>query len=130
MPQAKRLNHIQIVVGDLERSVDFYSSVFGLEEESRDLEDDGSILAFLRTTDGRDVLTLQAKPGLTPVHGTGMDHFGFWVPDALEETLDAATRHGGEVLGRASWNPTRFAYVRDPDGYVVEINALPDDDQA
>jgi catechol 2,3-dioxygenase-like lactoylglutathione lyase family enzyme len=129
MPQAKRLNHVQIVVGDLARSGAFYTGVFGLEEESRDQEEDGSTLVFLRTSDGFDVITLQAKLGLTPIRGTGVDHFGFWVPDAMEETLEAVTRHGGEVLGRASWNPGRFAYVRDPDGYVVEINALPDDGQ-
>lgn len=130
MPPAKRLNHLQIVVLDLQRSVDFYTGVFGLEEESRDLEEDGSTLVFLRTQDGSDVLTLQARPGHAPVQAVGVDHFGFWVPDALDETLDAATRHGGEVLGRAGWNPSRFAYVRDPDGYVVEINALPEDAQA
>lgn len=125
MPRATRLNHVQIAVSDLQRSIDFYTGVFGLTEESRDLEEDGSTLAFLRTEDGSDVLTLQAKPGNASIVIRGVDHFGFWVPGALEEALDVAEAHGGEVIGRAAWNPGAFAYVRDPDGYTVEINGLP-----
>jgi len=122
MPTAKRLNHVHIVVADGERAIRFYTSVFGLTHDYDDQED-GETLHFLHPTDGA-TLTLNESTRDQPAAGD-LRHFGFVVPeDALDETIAAVQEHGGEFLGYAEWDEERrHIYVRDPDGYTVEVRA-------
>ncbi|HEV7768558.1 MAG TPA: VOC family protein [Thermoanaerobaculia bacterium] len=86
------LTHISLAVRDPDRSLDFYSSVFGAEEYYRD---DASI---------------QAK-------GPGMHNI-----IAFERDAKHAGRGGGTLLRRGQFAPGfPFAYVADPDGYEIEI---------
>lgn len=124
MPKATRLSHVHLKVSDLERSIRFYESAFGLKHEYSD-EMDGVVLAFLVVAGSKDVLTLQGGGGGPAGEMGGFEHFGFQVPAQLEDTIAAVGQHGGAFVEYAGWEPEHVAYVRDPDGYVIEIDARP-----
>ena len=122
MIQTRGLTHIHLVVRDLERSLRFYQSVFGMEERFRA----GPKMVFLNTPGSEDVITLNEDPTearLAGVNG-GVAHFGFCLADPLE--LDAAIAEveagGGKLIRRGEHTQGQaFAYVEDPDGYVIEL---------
>ncbi len=112
------LNHIQIVVSNLERSLAFYTGLLGMHELFRE----GS-LVFLQSAEGKDVITLRHAQG--PVVGAagGMQHFGFAVRhEDHAAAVEEARRFGAEVLdvGQHGDN-SLYAYIKDPDGYIIEI---------
>lgn len=124
MIRTKGLTHIQLVVRDLERSLGFYTRVFGLQERFRE----GDHMVFLNTPASQDLITLNQSSraaGLAGDNG-GIDHFGFQLTDGSD--LDAAIAEveaaGGKLINRGEHAPgARFAYIRDPDGYVIELMA-------
>ncbi len=122
MIRTQGLTHIHLVVRDLDRSLRFYQGVFGMQEQFRD----GPSMVFLNTPGSGDLITLNADPDEAReagVHG-GIAHFGFRLAEGA--TLDAAIgeveRAGGKLLRRGEHAPgVPFAYVADPDGYVIEL---------
>lgn len=114
------LTHLHLLVSDLERSLRFYREVFGLEERFRD----GPKMVFLRTPGCRDTITLnEVADGRAGKLG-GIDHFGFRLrpPKDLDSAIAEIERHGGKLVQRGT-HPSgeAFAYVSDPDGYVIEL---------
>jgi len=122
MIRTQGLTHIHLVVRDLERSLRFYRSVFGMEERFRD----GPRMVFLNTPGSRDLVTLNEDPAearLAGVNG-GVAHFGFRLADPadLDGAIAAVEAAGGKLLQRGEHGPgIPFAYVADPDGYVIEL---------
>jgi catechol 2,3-dioxygenase-like lactoylglutathione lyase family enzyme len=112
------LAHLALLVADPDRSAAFYARVFGAREYFRG-EDEvqtkgpgATILAFRRSRSG-DV-----------GRSAGIEHFGFRLTDPRD--LDAAVAEveaaGGTVVERGRFTPSEpYAFVRDPDGYLVEI---------
>ena len=122
MIQTQGLTHIHLVVRDLERSLRFYQGVFGMEECFRD----GPKMVFLNTPGSEDLITLNEDPAEAQLAGVngGVAHFGFCLTDSAE--LDAAVAEveaaGGKLIRRGEHAPgVLFAYVEDPDGYVIEL---------
>lgn len=121
--ETRGIRHIHLLVADQERSVAFYRSVFGMEVGFRD----GDIV-FLHSPDGRDDLALhravtddeRARVG----HTGGCEHFGITVADRsqLGVCIDLVVAAGGTLVDRGEHAPgVPYAYVADPDGYVIEI---------
>jgi catechol 2,3-dioxygenase-like lactoylglutathione lyase family enzyme len=109
------------MVRDLERSVRFYKDVFGMQERSR-----YSDMVFLNTPGSKDSITLneERKNVRNVGQGGGIAHFGFRLADKSQ--IDAAIadieRAGGNLLSRGEHAPgVVYAYVADPDGYVIEL---------
>ena len=112
------LSHISLSVADMERSLKFYSEVFGVREYYRDAtsvqaQGPGShdVIAFEQDRAGA------GRPG-------GIGHFGFRLlkPDDIDLAVDEALRAGGRLLRRGEFAPGfPFAFIADPDGYEVEI---------
>jgi catechol 2,3-dioxygenase-like lactoylglutathione lyase family enzyme len=122
MIQTEGLTHIHLLVRDLERSLNFYKHVFGLEEQFWD----GPSMVFLRTPGRRDTITLKHEPGEQALTGVcaGIAHFGFRLVDrgSLEAAISEVVSAGGKLVERGV-HPSKqpFAYVTDPDGYVIEL---------
>ncbi|HZR80068.1 MAG TPA: VOC family protein [Candidatus Binatia bacterium] len=122
MVRTHGLTHIHLVVRDLGRSLRFYQQVFGMRELFRD----GPTMVFLNTPGSRDLITLNEDPeqsGVAGVHA-GVGHFGFRLNDDAD--IDAAIAEvesaGGKLIRRGEHGPGQpFAYVEDPDGYVIEL---------
>jgi catechol 2,3-dioxygenase-like lactoylglutathione lyase family enzyme len=122
MIRTRGLTHIHLVVRELERSLRFYKSVFGMQERFRD----GPKLVFLNTPGSVDLITLNEDPAEARLAGVnaGVAHFGFRLTNAAD--LDAAIAEveaaGGRLIRRGEHSPgVPFAYVEDPDGYVIEL---------
>jgi len=121
MIETAGLTHIHLAVRDLERAVRFYGAVFGMKD--LDLGEDGMV--FLRTPGASDTITLRlAAPGEVTGSAGGLDHFGFRLkdPSSLEEAVRQVVAAGGQLVERGEHAPgVAFAYVADPDGYVIEL---------
>ena len=122
MIQTRGLTHIHLVVSDLKRSLRFYQSVFGMEERFRD----GPGMVFLNTPGSEDLITLNQDPDEARVAGVngGVAHFGFRRsdPSDLDSAISEVEAAGGKLVRRGEHAPgVPFAYVADPDGYVIEL---------
>lgn len=118
MVETYGLTHVALAVSDPAESARFYSDVFGCVVS---FEDESKI--ELQTPGHHDVIALErASDGVGSRGGIG--HFGFRLvrPDDIDEAVDAVVRAGGKVQKRGEFAPGYpFAFVRDLDGYTVEI---------
>lgn len=85
-------------------------------------EDD---LVFLRTPGSNDTITLDPydDEGLGGKSG-GIEHFGFRLKEgvSIDDAVAAIEAAGGTLVRRGEHAPgVPFAYLRDPDGYVIEL---------
>jgi catechol 2,3-dioxygenase-like lactoylglutathione lyase family enzyme len=117
------IRHIHLLVADHARSVAFYRHVFGMEVGFRD----GDIV-FLHSPNHRDDLALhlavtdddKARVGTQG----GYEHFGITVKDRgqLDDCIALVIAAGGTVVDKGEHAPgVPYAYVTDPDGYIIEI---------
>jgi len=112
------LNHIALSVIDPDRSVEFYRSVFGVHEYFRD-ESTVQVLG----PGPHDVLAFERRPAEAGTLG-GIIHFGFRLtrPEDIAVAVTAVEAAGGTVISRGEFGPgLPYAFVRDPDGYEIEI---------
>ena len=122
MIKTQGLTHIHLVVRDLERSLRFYQGVFGMEERFRE----GPKMVFLNTPGSPDLITLNEDPDEVQLAGVngGVAHFGFRLADpaALDAAIADVKAAGGKLIRRGEHAPgVTFAYIQDPDGYVIEL---------
>ncbi len=113
------LNHLQIAVSDLDRSLAFYIGLLGMRELFRG----GPNLVFLQSAEGNDIFTLRHADGPVDAPAGGMQHFGFAVKrEDHAAAVEEARAFGAEVMevGQHGDN-SLYAYIRDPDGYTIEI---------
>ena len=122
-----RVLHTMIRVGDLERSIRFYTEVLGMQLlRRRDYPDGKFTLAFV----GYGPESEQAAIELTYNYGveryelgTAFGHIALEVPDAHAACAEIA-RRGGKVVrpaGPMKHGTTVIAFVEDPDGYRIEL---------
>ncbi|MFZ1890018.1 MAG: VOC family protein [Candidatus Binataceae bacterium] len=132
MIRTRGLGHINLNVSDLERSKRFYCELFGLEVL---MEYEGPMGEYpsgrqvaLSTPGASDVIALSQVPGV-PVGPAGVNHFGFNLVsnDEVADAVAEAVRAGGRLIREQTYESNGVvehnAYVADPDGYVIELNA-------
>jgi catechol 2,3-dioxygenase-like lactoylglutathione lyase family enzyme len=112
------LSHIALSVADPERSLAFYRSVLGVREYFRD-ERTIQVLGPGRY----DVIAFE-RCGDDPRTPGGSAHFGFRLnrPEDIGAACADVVAAGGTVTSREEFAPgLPYAFVRDPDGYEIEI---------
>jgi catechol 2,3-dioxygenase-like lactoylglutathione lyase family enzyme len=110
--RAGSINHVSVLVSDLQRSIDFYNRVFGLSVMNEDkanrivrLGIDKKILVSIR---------LEPPPGLVDHFAIGVENFN----------RDAVTRDLTE-MGLTPQENLEFGFhVKDPDGANVQITGI------
>jgi len=114
-------------VGDLQRSIDFYTKVMGMKLlRTTDRPDQKYSLAFLGYEANPDQaeLELTYNYGTTQYDmGTAYGHIAIGVEDAAA-TCAAVKAAGGNVTreaGPVKGGSTVIAFVQDPDGYKIEL---------
>jgi len=122
MIRTQGLTHIHLLVRDLERSLRFYQTVFGMQERFRD----GPKMVFLNTPGSADLITLNEDSAERDLAGTsgGVGHFGFRLHSKadLDSAIAEVEASGGKLIRRGDrGGGGSFAYVSDPDGYVIEL---------
>ena len=119
MIKSRGLNHININVSNLERSVEFYQAAFGLEVR---VEGKGR-MAFLGSPGAEDVISLAEVRKGAPVGNGGVSHFGFAMGGDFDKAISQIESAGGKFIQRGEHGPgVPFAFFTDPDGYVIEIS--------
>ena len=122
-----RLLHTMIRVGDLDRSINFYTEVLGMELLRRHDYPDGQFtLAFVGygpETEGA-VIELTYNYGVERYDlGGGFGHIALEVANAAE-ACDEIRKRGGKIVreaGPMKHGSTIIAFVEDPDGYKIEL---------
>ena len=115
------LTHIHLMVSDIQRSLEFYQQVFGIEVRFWA----GEGLVFLNTPGSKDTIALhKAEEGAATGASGGITHFGFQLENNqdLDSAISAVIAAGGALKKRGEFMPGMpFAYVSDPDGYEIEL---------
>ena len=122
-----RLLHTMLRVGDLDRSIGFYTDVLGMRLLRREDFPDGRFtLAFVGYQDEADGAVLELTHNWDTASydlGNGYGHIALEVPDAYR-ACDEIRARGGKVVreaGPMKHGTTVIAFVEDPDGYKVEL---------
>ena len=122
-----RILHTMLRVGDLDRSIAFYSEVLGMKVLRTTVRPEQKYtLAFVGYGDEsrNAVLELTYNYGVDKYDlGTGFGHIAIAVPDAAEACV-AVRKKGGIVTreaGPVKGGTTVIAFVQDPDGYKIEL---------
>ena len=122
-----RILHTMLRVGDLERSIAFYSNVLGMQLLRRKDYPAGEFtLAFIGYGDETDqtVLELTYNWGVDQYElGTAFGHIALEVPDVYA-ACDKMRAAGGKIIreaGPMNAGTTIIAFLEDPDGYQIEL---------
>jgi lactoylglutathione lyase len=121
--------HTMLRVGDMDRSVAFYTRLLGLKElRRRDVPDGKYTLVFLGfgegNKEGKAEIELTYNYGVEKYEmGTAFGHLALGVPD-VAAACEAVRSGGGKVTreaGPVKFGTTIIAFVEDPDGYKIEL---------
>ena len=122
-----RILHTMLRVGDLDRSLAFYTEVLGMRELRRQDYPSGRFtLAFVGYGPESAGAVLELTHNWdTPAYeiGTGFGHVAIEVADAYAACAEIKVR-GGKVVreaGPMKHGTTVIAFVEDPDGYKIEL---------
>ena len=131
-----RMLHTMLRVGDLERSLAFYTDVLGMQLLRRkDYASGRFTLAFLGYGDEKDHTVLELTHNWDTEHydlGDGYGHIALGVQD-IQATCAGIADRGGRLVrepGPMKHGSTVIAFLEDPDGYKVELIELPSRSQA
>jgi lactoylglutathione lyase len=127
MKTAKRLLHTRYRVNDLERTVNFYKDVLGLQEMRRHKSARGSELVFMKAPESEETIELCYYPQNGPVQvQPDLTHLAFEV-DSLEEfgkhiaALGVKYSDGPHIRSDGGG----IAFVDAPEGYEIELIQKP-----
>ena len=122
-----RLLHTMLRVGDLDRSLAFYTEVLGMQQLRRQDYPDGRFtLAFVGYGPESEGAVIELTHNWdTPAYelGNGFGHIALEVEDAYAACAAIKAR-GGKVVreaGPMKHGTTVIAFVEDPDGYKIEL---------
>jgi lactoylglutathione lyase len=114
-------------VGNLQRSIDFYTGVLGMRLlRQKDYPDGKFTLAFVGYGDEADNTVIELTYNWDTDHydpGTGYGHIAIEVDDVYAAVEELRGR-GGKVIrdaGPMNAGTTIIAFIEDPDGYPIEL---------
>jgi lactoylglutathione lyase len=122
-----RILHTMLRVGNLKRSIDFYSKVLGMRLlRQKEYPDGRFTLAFVGYGDEDKEAVLELTHNWDTEKydlGNGYGHIALEVDDAYK-ACDETRKRGGKVnreAGPMKHGTTVIAFVEDPDGYKIEF---------
>lgn len=122
-----RLLHTMIRVGDMQRSIKFYTEVLGMRvlrtSQNTEYKYDLAFVGYEDESEGA-VIELTYNYGVESYdHGTAFGHLALGV-DNVAQTCEDIRNAGGSVVreaGPVKGGTTIIAFVEDPDGYKIEL---------
>lgn len=122
-----RILHTMLRVGDLPRSIKFYTDVMGMtllrQHDNEEFKYSLAFVGYQPESEGA-VIELTYNWGQTEYDlGTGYGHIALEVDNAAE-ACDRIRNNGGKVTreaGPVKGGTTVIAFVEDPDGYKIEL---------
>lgn len=122
-----KLLHTRMRVSDLDETIQFYTSVLGLEVIERKTSPRGSHLAFLKVPNSDELIELTSFPPSGPVKvQEDLVHLAFQV-DNLNETITSLNAMGVKITDgpTKTSSGSRFIFIDAPDGYEIELIERP-----
>ena len=123
MSKVTKLLHTRYRVNDLERTVNFYRAVLGLEEIRRHKSPRGSELVFLKAPGSAEEIEITFFPAGGPVQvQPDLTHLAFEVA-SLADFEKHLARHGLKFSDGPTTTSTgtTFAFIDAPEGYEIEL---------
>lgn len=122
-----RLLHTMLRVGDLQRSIDFYTQVLGMRllrtRENAEYKYTVAFVGYTEESEGA-VIELTYNWGVDSYDlGSAFGHLALGV-DNVAQTCDEIRQAGGKVVreaGPVKGGASIIAFVEDPDGYKIEL---------
>ena len=122
-----RLLHTMLRVGDLQKSIKFYTEILGMTLlRQKDYPEGKFTLAFVGYGDERNNTAIELTHNWDTDSydvGSGFGHLAIEVDDVYEATA-SIKKSGGKILreaGPMNAGTTIIAFVEDPDGYQIEL---------
>lgn len=122
-----RILHTMLRVGNLQRSIEFYTSVLGMKLlRQKDYPDGKFTLAFVGYGPESETSAIELTYNWDTDKydlGSGYGHIALEVDDVYEACDDIRQR-GGKIIrdaGPMNAGTTIIAFVEDPDGYPIEL---------
>lgn len=134
MPRIKKIDHVAIVVDDIEEALEFWHDILGLDlSHVEDVPDEESVVAFLPVSEG-DVELVRPTSDDSGVarylkkRGAGLHHICFEVYD-IEETLAHLRKKGVRLINEVPQIGTAgkkiaFVHPESTHGVLVELYEL------
>jgi len=125
----KRIDHVEIVTDQVERTVEFYTGVLGFKVRSRDRIDGSPLgvpLNLVYLDLGGTTVELMSYEGASVEPAPRNEHLGYRMMalevDDMQTTVEYLRTKGVEIV----WGPkVREKYaraeIRDPNGYHIEL---------
>ena len=119
---ATSIDHVNMKVKNLEKSVEFYKNLFGFEikqeENANKLDAPSKIIG-----NNSIKLCLYEVPDMSPEGGIA--HFGFNIAN-FNQVIEKCKELGVEVLygGIVDWERSKSVYIVDPSGYEIELGEI------
>ncbi|MDO6682191.1 MULTISPECIES: lactoylglutathione lyase [unclassified Oceanobacter] len=122
-----RMLHTMLRVGNLQRSIDFYTQVMGMDllrqNDNQEYQYTLAFVGYQPESEGT-VLELTYNWGQSEYDlGTAYGHIALEVDDAAE-ACEKIRASGGNIVreaGPVAGGKTVIAFVEDPDGYKIEL---------
>jgi len=122
-----RLLHTMLRVGDLKKSVQFYTDILGMTLlRQKDYPEGKFTLAFVGYEDESSSSVIELTHNWDSDHydlGNGFGHIAIQVDDVYQ-ACERIRSAGGKVTrepGPMKHGSTILAFVKDPDGYMIEL---------
>jgi len=122
-----RLLHTMIRVANLEKSIEFYTQILGMKLlRQKDYPDGKFTLAFVGYGDEKENSVIELTHNWdtdTYDMGNGFGHLAIEVSDVYK-AAEQIKEQGGEIIreaGPMNAGSTIIAFVKDPDGYEIEL---------
>lgn len=122
-----RILHTMLRVGDLQRSIDFYTQILGMKLlRQKDYPEGKFTLAFVGYGDENENSVLELTYNWDTDSydlGSGYGHIALEVEDVYTAT-EEIRKQGGKIIrdaGPMNAGTTIIAFVEDPDGYPIEL---------
>ena len=122
-----RLLHTMIRVGDLDKSIKFYTEILNMKLlRQKDYPDGRFTLAFVGYGDEKDNSVIELTHNWDTDRydlGSGFGHLAIEVDDVYQ-AVDQIKQQGGKIIrdaGPMNAGTTIIAFVEDPDGYQIEL---------
>jgi lactoylglutathione lyase len=122
-----KLLHTRMRISDMEQTIQFYTSVLGLEVIERKTSPRGSHLAFLKVPNSDELIELTSFPPSGPVKvQEDLVHLAFQV-ESLDASIASLTAKGVKITDGPTQTASgsRFLFIDAPDGYEIELIERP-----